>query len=1854
MFIKCLSKIELKKSNKEGVWIYMKKFFNKKNLSFAMGVLILSQLLLMGNFVTSSAVNLSGYDIILRDDHATPLPSSLSDGEVWSGKSVEHNEDGTITVRLFVWGKTYYACDECTEVHKSGGSPVHADNHQLVARPPLSENDPYVYFTDDFLRFRLKAGSADGIGEFDIVNGKRVWKIHQGHIIGDNPIIFEYTLELDPAIPENQINGSWEMDYWYSTGGAQSKFTPCFYDPEYYPFANPFYYTKEETTYNSFTLSMNWNNGNGLNSGTITDKIFNETIIFGSNKSPEFQGAYDPPNAPKSKTVAGANNWALNARRPSINATYYWHLEWEKANTIKSYWFTVRDMDKAWSAKDNDFILVDIVYRVDFPNPGGNNSTPAGRTRVGEDYFQRTFQMDKPSELFVWDGNAINTTMNVVGKILLREKENWELGSGILTVSKQLEGWYDTDWNVDEYTAFEAIVRVAANNTVLFNRYLIFELSENQTNANVTEYVFNGITDNREFASNMSFCPNKPSVVTGIPHELTWRVEELFQTETYGLVHVTYTHGDETSNQPIDISGISGESQDLTITNDYEHGVGYLEVHKLLDGFPAEWGVNKDTIFHIRVKDLDYDNYLLFKNVPGPDGTYRCVGNDVDGLSEAYLGTTITAIPISANRYVKLSNLWTWGKYEVQEVYETSPGVWEEVRELDGFNYSGCLRGCNGVLDDCREKCGNCPSMLCQWKVDDDWTHAVTYSENNGSRDLQFNETIVVTMTNSYKSSIGKMTVFKKLEGSPMEWGVNENTMFHIKVSDEAHGNYLVFDKNVRPNGSYRVVGHVDCGVSDCEYDNITVLHDENIGKYVHYSGMPSDGYGSIIVEVPLSVNSPALLSNLWTGDEHKYKIEEVYSGKGAHYSANYTFNNGEAVSDGIVVPADEGTSLIVNLTNSFKHNKGSLAVFKKLDPAGAHDYWNVDNSTKFSAVIRVGNRFMTFNNSNKYTGTTSNRAQASMFEFSVDEPFVITDIPEGTLITVEEINTGRAYEDYVVPKYSETDCGVAAGECLTVTVTNMFLNEGVDMKVKKSLAGSYADYDVDNKTEFKAKVSDITGNAQLIFTEESKGSYRCIGHLDCGDASCTNIAVNKDGVWVHYSEAEGSDYVSEITFSVNQEAYIKNLWPGRVYAVEEIVDDNFTAMYSFNHVPEDFMLEVTVTNDYIDKSEPAPIYKVIYNENWPKSAPRKGNAPSTKEHHAGVNVVVEENPGNLSVTDWVKLGWALEPTNSLPDFWKGSQASQEFQGSTPLTENNGDVVPNNNTSFTMPARDVDLYGVWQPRPLVKNVNKSVSQKNYMPGDTVSYTVSFVLSEAVNFYEYVMIKDTFPSDALSFMKIESLKIGGEYVAALVTPNPTLVNSQGYVDVTLDERHYENRGGETVELKLIFTVNEGTEGIVHNTAKVFVKTAYDDVPDESDGSDIEIIVEEGKVILSYDPNWPDGKKGSGDVPFDDSVYTNGDTATVKDNDGGLSKQGYDFLGWSSDPNAKVPEFSTDEEIPMDSHRVLYGVWKLNINLSKTASSDEYNRGGTLDYTISFRMPISLEGFKEVKIEDVIPVGLTYANNFELLIGEYDASSEVTVQTGTRGGRSTRFVVLEGGLLSFSEGRDVRLTMRFNVTSLTDGLIENIANVYFTPNGEAEPSTPDGSDSITLPPGEDIDVPTEGTPPTPPDNTTASPPDDTTVSPPDDTTVSPPDDTTASPPDDTAASHPDDTTASPPDVTTTSPPDNTVASPPDVTTTSPPPGVVTSPPDMVVTTPPLITLPPTRTYPMPLGGGEGIEKKPPIPHAPPAYEEIPTPPDIPTSGSTSDNTPKTGIKFVVPIIACLLSGGVVLVAKKRKDK
>ena len=690
----------------------MKTF--KRQLAILIAIIMLVGLIPSNVFATVPFPN-NIYGVQTGTTPPLNMPSfyELRYGQIWTGKTVEYPEtfpnsgisDGTAIITIFIWGR-----------------PL-ADGGSILEDP-----DPFV--TDD-VHIKLEAQ----IGDFSFIDdGTNTWNTAPANVdftftpatpttnAALNWLIDEVAI-TDPTWPleisyhillEDRLD--WRINYWYTTAGSyiEVKFQPNM--------SNPFYWTKYEETAAEFTATVNWNNGGGINSATITDNILNKTITFGSNpnKQPEGQDS-------QIYTLSAYPQWwTYGATVRSDPTIYWWHLNWTKGSP-KTYYITVHGL-----ITDVDGTPIDVIYKFDFIHGGGNTAFAAGRYLVSEKYFRRI--LDEDGNELVWDeeGNLVFRE-HLIAEIKLLDAN---IPTGTLDITKNnIPGIPGADWYLDgEFWEFNVRIRAYdVNESEYMYAVLLYEGSNTYRFAGF-DYIFRAtpivltqsaagsqyshtvtILDLPKYSSMQDF-------TAGIP--LGYEIVEFFTFNTLGLLDVYFQIDGNPGfpgavATPAEIQPGEYEAhatsifnivahRSITLRNIYEHGIGFVEVHKLLDGFPGDWGVDTTTQFYVRIFDMDAGNYLWFFEVPIDSshtpfllpvhwvddfaGTWWCVGNHEKGLTTDKFPDNIRPIlelPISVAESIKTSNLWTGIEYRVVEVKRAdgvveadTTAIWNEFWDL--------------------------------------------------------------------------------------------------------------------------------------------------------------------------------------------------------------------------------------------------------------------------------------------------------------------------------------------------------------------------------------------------------------------------------------------------------------------------------------------------------------------------------------------------------------------------------------------------------------------------------------------------------------------------------------------------------------------------------------------------------------------------------------------------------------------------------------------------------------------------------------------------------------------------------------------------------------------------------------------------------------------------------------------------------------------------------------------------------------------------------------------------------------------------------------------------------------------
>jgi len=421
----------------------------------------------------------SDFEIIDGTPVTAVPPLQLQEGEIWTGKSIEYHGDGSATITFLAWGRTYEA-----------------------ATMPLAPDNEYVIITAGIGEFSINA--ADLPAGLTFANNTVTWQVHQSNIVGAAPAQVSYVVFLGES--------DRTFDHWYATDMAKVTFYPAE--------GNPFYWTRSETTQAAFSVNnMNWNNGNGLNGGTIVDNILGVTINFGSNGIPVNRTAAQTPYP------SGWNNNATVGGQ-----TFRWHLHWVDTAPPQTYIFTVRNLGG---------LGIDVVYEVTLPQPGGYDSIAGDRTIISVEYFHRSG--------FNWVGDAVINDLEPVAQIMLKQIP--PSPTMYMEIHKSLEGFY-ADWDVNSDTMFNAKVWYIPNPLELEARYaLIFE---GDSTYRAIGYIndglvfFNAADEEISFVDTVSFSVNSPALLSGLPiTDGLYIVEEIFE-EDAAHISVTYTSVDNT------------------------------------------------------------------------------------------------------------------------------------------------------------------------------------------------------------------------------------------------------------------------------------------------------------------------------------------------------------------------------------------------------------------------------------------------------------------------------------------------------------------------------------------------------------------------------------------------------------------------------------------------------------------------------------------------------------------------------------------------------------------------------------------------------------------------------------------------------------------------------------------------------------------------------------------------------------------------------------------------------------------------------------------------------------------------------------------------------------------------------------------------------------------------------------------------------------------------------------------------------------------------------------------------------------------------------------------------------------
>ena len=829
--------------------------------------------------------------------------------------------------------------------------------------------------------------------------------------------------------------------------------------------------------------------------------------------------------------------------------------------TDSSYQTPVVGGESFVSTSGGDFVLVKVV--------GLFNQSD---TSTHYYYFtiQETDESDdewtydsEPKKIIVKYENGVPT----VEYVSVEFTNTWDGGLfGDLIIKKEL-GENHSDWGVTPSTEFKARIKDGNNKYILLT-------------GTGPVYKYNGVSDMG--GDLITFSSGQYATIEGLPANIEYFAEEIEES------HFTVDQLNSTLSALVE----DGKTADLTVINKYEHGTGDLVINKILKGGYGDWGVTSSTVFYVQISDVTDGNTLLFKSEPEANGTYRCIGNEVNGLSEAYSGTPQSKLPVSGAKPLKVSNLWAGREYKVTE-------------EIVGGHYTAEYSG-NDV-------------MLAEGQ----------------------NSTITITNDYDFEHGAGGLIISKKLAGSYAEWEVDSSTIFTAMIKDITRNNYLLFKSTPEADGSYRCVGNDVDGLSEAYYGTTIVevpfseeksarlsnlwsdteYEVEETGGGAHYTAtyngnnvafpdganrtvtvintFKHQGMGNLVVNKILDGGylewgvNPSTVFNIRVRDavtneylrftgvapEYKYRSHSSGSGdlleisagksiiiknlpddgiyfieeiKGENYSASYE-------NHGRVEITDRGNST-TTITNTYEAGKGVLIINKKL--TGGYEDWGVDNGTVFHARIKDSDgNYLNLKGAKPNYEFTAAGGNGSLIAVSAGQPARIANLPYGEY-TVEEI-AGTRYSSSCRYENEARAAVLIQGQNSTVTITNDYEHGTDNLIISKRLAGNYESWGADYNTEYQVRIKDVTNDNYLLF-DGSGSEYYCYGNSGSSDSRTGDIITIKSG----------------------QPTVITNLWINSRYLAEEVESDNYEVSYIDNNVifTQGENKTITVVNTYLEK----------------------------------------------------------------------------------------------------------------------------------------------------------------------------------------------------------------------------------------------------------------------------------------------------------------------------------------------------------------------------------------------------------------------------------------------------------------------------------------------------------------------------------------------------------------------------------------------------------------------------------------------------------------------------------------------
>lgn len=179
-----------------------------------------------------------------------------------------------------------------------------------------------------------------------------------------------------------------------------------------------------------------------------------------------------------------------------------------------------------------------------------------------------------------------------------------------------------------------------------------------------------------------------------------------------------------------------------------------------------------------------------------------------------------------------------------------------------------------------------------------------------------------------------------------------------------------------------------------------------------------------------------------------------------------------------------------------------------------------------------------------------------------------------------------------------------------------------------------------------------------------------------------------------------------------------------------------------------------------------------------------------------------------------------------------------------------------------------------------------------------------------------------------------------------------------------------------KLQSVWTLEEATTMKTNN-----LMLLYDHVR----GEELGIYFPDVRLVWSYSAKYTqtfvdafavtyDANTGTGTTPYDANYYLPEEDITVLDGSA-LSKDGFHFVGWSTNPNATVAEYTSGQLMNITADTTLYAVWKEGPLVKFIVTYHANTGNGTV--------PIDTSQYNLSDVVDVLHNGTLFKNNHQFL-------------------------------------------------------------------------------------------------------------------------------------------------------------------------------------------------------------------------------------------------------------------------------